>query len=62
LTLRHIRQHDRPLQDSAQEVLKHVARLWGFGVRLESVDRHGKVVQHWEVNPPGTDSLAITGP
>ena len=51
LTLRHTRQHDRPLSDDALEVLKHVGRLWGFTVRLESVDRHGKVVQHWEVEP-----------
>ncbi len=51
LTLRHTRQQDRPLSDDALEVLKHVGRLWGFTVRLESVDRHGKVVQHWEVEP-----------
>ena len=51
MTLRHTRQNDRPLGDSTQEVLKHVARLWGFAVRLESVDRHGKVVQHWDVEP-----------
>ncbi len=31
--------------------MKHVGRLWGFKVKLESVDRHGKVVQHWELNP-----------
>ena len=33
LTLRHTRHNNRPLHDSAQEVLKHVARLWGFGVQ-----------------------------
>ena len=43
LTLRHIQHNDRPLHDSAQEVLKHVARLWGFGVQLESVDSAGEV-------------------
>ncbi|WP_137918819.1 SpoVR family protein [Hydrogenophaga sp. 2FB] len=52
LTLRHTRQHGRPLNDEATEVLKHVARLWGFKVRLESVDRHGKAVQQWEAEPP----------
>jgi stage V sporulation protein R len=52
LTLRHTRHHDRPLNDDGQEVLKHVGRLWGFKVRLESVDRHGKVVQQWEMSPP----------
>jgi len=52
LTLRHTRHNDRPLHADAEEVLKHVARLWGFKVRLESVDSHGKVLQHWEVAPP----------
>lgn len=48
LTLRHARHNDRPLAEEVQEVLKHVARLWGFRVLLESVDKHGKVLQHWE--------------
>ena len=51
LTLRHVRQNDRPLDDSAEEVIKHVARLWGFRVKLESVDAHERVMQHWEVTP-----------
>ena len=51
LTLRHVRQNDRPLADSAREVLKHVARLWGFRVRLESVDAREQVMQHWELTP-----------
>ena len=49
LTLRHTRHNNRPLHDGAQEVLKHVARLWGFGVNLESVDKHGDVTTHWSV-------------
>ena len=49
LTLRHTRHNDRPLHDGAQEVLKHVARLWGFGVNLESVDKHGDITTHWSV-------------
>ena len=51
MTLRHTRNDDRPLNEEAQEVLKHVARLWGFLVRLESVDSHGKVLQLLEVTP-----------
>ena len=51
LTLRHTRDNDRPLDNSAEEVVKHVARLWGFRVRLESVDSHDRVLQHWEVTP-----------
>ncbi len=52
LTLRHTQHNDRPLHDSAQEVLKHVARLWGFGVHLESVDAAGDVKKQWSVPPP----------
>ncbi len=52
LTLRHIRHNDRPLDNGAEEVVKHVARLWGFRVRLESVDSHERVLQHWEITPP----------
>ena len=52
LTLRHTRHNDRPLDNGAEEVVKHVAHLWGFRVRLESVDSHDRVLQHWEVTPP----------
>jgi toxin YoeB len=38
-----LRQHPLALHDSYQEVLKHLHRLWGFTVWLESVDEHGKV-------------------
>ncbi len=53
LLLRHLRQNDRPLSESAREVVKHLARLWGFRVRLESVDAQERVIQHWEVTPAG---------
>ncbi|MBK8184086.1 MAG: SpoVR family protein [Candidatus Competibacteraceae bacterium] len=43
LTLRHTPYNRRPLHDNYQEVLKHLHRLWGFAVRLETVDEHGKV-------------------
>jgi stage V sporulation protein R len=52
LTLRHVQHNNRPLDDSAAEVLKHVARLWGFGVQLESVDGDGDVTQTWSVAAP----------
>ena len=42
LTLRHTQYQGRPLADDTQEVLKHVARLWGFGVQLESVNGDGE--------------------
>ena len=43
LTLRHTPYLRRPLDTSADEVLRHVARLWGFTVRLESVSEDGRV-------------------
>ncbi len=43
LTLRHQQYRRRPLGDSADRVMHHLARLWGFTVRLESVDDEGKV-------------------
>ncbi len=52
LTLRHTQHKSRPLSESAEEVLKHVARLWGFGVNLESVDGAGEVTMRWQVPAP----------
>jgi spore cortex formation protein SpoVR/YcgB (stage V sporulation) len=43
LTLRHTEYNRRPLHDSTDEVLKHLARLWGFDVYLETVQCDGKV-------------------
>ena len=42
LTLRHTPYQGRPLAEDALEVLKHVARLWGFGVQLESAGEGGE--------------------
>ncbi|MDF1486046.1 SpoVR family protein [Ramlibacter sp. H39-3-26] len=53
LTLRHTQHNDRPLHDDAQEVLKHVARLWGFDVHLESVDGQGEFTRRWKALGPG---------
>jgi stage V sporulation protein R len=52
LTLRHTQHMDRPLHETAQEVLKHVARLWGFGVHLESANALGDITQRWSVPAP----------
>ena len=54
LTLRHTQHNDRPLHDSSQEVLKHVARLWGFDVHLESVNGAGETTRRWQVAPGKT--------
>jgi stage V sporulation protein R len=52
LTLRHTQYQDRPLAESTMEVLRHVARLWGFGVQLESVNSAGKATMEWSVASP----------
>ena len=36
LTLRHYQHNSRPLNEDTNEVLKHLRRLWGYDVRLES--------------------------
>lgn len=43
LTLRHTRYNRKPLSESTREVLKHLHRLWGFTVRLETVHENGHV-------------------
>lgn len=43
LTLRHFQYQRRPLGDSRDEMLRHVATLWGFPVRLEEQDELGQV-------------------
>jgi spore cortex formation protein SpoVR/YcgB (stage V sporulation) len=43
LTLRHYRYHDRPLAENLEEMLRHIRRLWGFTVRIETIDEQGRV-------------------
>ncbi|HEV7618727.1 MAG TPA: SpoVR family protein [Burkholderiaceae bacterium] len=58
LTLRHTQFQRRPLNQQTEEVLKHVARLWGFDVKLETVDPQGEVLEtmecKWEKHRPGS--------
>jgi stage V sporulation protein R len=50
LILRHYMINDRHLDgDSAGEVLKHVSRLWGFDVKVETVDSNDRVVARFEI-------------
>ncbi len=42
LTLRHEIRDRRPLHEDTREVLRHLTRLWGFTVRLETVDESGQ--------------------
>jgi stage V sporulation protein R len=52
LTLRHTQFQRRPLNQQTDEMMKHVARLWGFDVRLETVSPDGTVLstleRRWE--------------
>lgn len=52
LVLRHYQHRGHQLGDSTLEVLKHTARLWGFGVRLESMDATGDLQRQWSVAAP----------
>ncbi|RTD87774.1 SpoVR family protein [Variovorax atrisoli] len=52
LTLRHTQRNNLPLHDTAEEVLKHVARLWGFDVHLESIDSQGRISRSWKASAP----------
>ncbi|WP_312929229.1 SpoVR family protein, partial [Stutzerimonas nitrititolerans] len=55
LTLRH-QQHDRkPLGGSTEEVLKHLHRLWGFDVHLESMQDDALVSRHHIPPRPETE-------
>ena len=45
LTLRHIQYLHRPLNEQTDEILKHVARLWGFDVYLDTVNQNNEVLQ-----------------
>jgi spore cortex formation protein SpoVR/YcgB (stage V sporulation) len=49
LTLRHRQYQRRPLADTTDEVMKHLARLWGFIVRMEIVHDDGSIEPPLEV-------------
>jgi spore cortex formation protein SpoVR/YcgB (stage V sporulation) len=43
LTLRHFRHNRQPLAPTYKEVMNYLATLWGFTVRLESVNEDGSI-------------------
>lgn len=50
MILRHNMVNDRPLaENTAKEVLKHIYLLWGYSVKLESVDASGSVISTYEI-------------
>jgi spore cortex formation protein SpoVR/YcgB (stage V sporulation) len=44
LTLRHFRRDRRPLAPECEEVVRHLAQLWGFTVRLETQTEDDRIV------------------
>jgi len=59
LTLRHLPNNNVPLAESQEQVLKHLHRLWGFSVKLESVDSDNEVRNTLQCPP--VDELQKTG-
>jgi stage V sporulation protein R len=51
LTVRHSVYRKRPLSDDYTEVAKHLARLWGFPVRLETAGEDGVLHHSQEFRP-----------
>jgi len=51
LVLRHRRHRNRPLNEESDRVMRYVARLWRFPVRLEVVDSDGDNVAVEEYRP-----------
>ena len=43
LTLRHFRSERRPLAPECEEVVRHLAQLWGFDVKLETQSEDGRI-------------------
>lgn len=43
MTLRHTPHNNVPLADGYEEVMRHLHRLWGFDVRLDTLDEKGNV-------------------
>jgi hypothetical protein len=60
--LRHTPFRRRPLGEGTDEVMRHLARLWGFTVRLERAGEDGKVELVHEIRgettPPARDQLS----
>jgi spore cortex formation protein SpoVR/YcgB (stage V sporulation) len=55
LVLRYTPFQGAPLADSYREVMKHLHRLWGFNVRLESIDDQGSVEMLHETGAAGAN-------
>jgi stage V sporulation protein R len=52
LQLEYRQQRNRPLNEAAKEVMKHMATLWGFPVSLNTLNAEGTQVDTLTVNAP----------
>ena len=57
ITLRHNRNSRKPLNKDTDEVLRHIHQLWGFDVRLESL-QNNEVAETYYCPPRESDSAA----
>lgn len=54
LTLRYYQSNQRPLSGNTKEVMKHLYKLWGFPVKLETVNEEGEIIRT-DLCPPSID-------
>lgn len=59
LTLRHYVHSGQPMGESTHEVLRHMHRLWGFNVHMESVRPDGSIMQAYHCPPQHQDVSAV---
>jgi stage V sporulation protein R len=60
LTLRHIQRNNRPLdKKELEEVMRHLYKLWGFTVKIDSVNEQGTVLFSHQCPDITTRSTAI---
>ena len=59
LTLRHFMHSGQPMGESTSEVMRHMHRLWGFDVCMESTTPGGEVAQAYHCPPRHTDVPAV---
>jgi stage V sporulation protein R len=60
ITLRHIQRNNRPLeQKDLQEVMKHLYKLWGFTVKLETVNDQGTVLATYYCPTPEKQTTGV---
>ena len=57
LYLKHSQHNRKPLNESTQEVLKHLHRLWGFDVHLDSLS-NDEITQSFHCPPKEPDNTA----